>query len=61
MNAGAKEIAPSAVGLYVCNVLPSFLTKLTGPIGSLVTYKKRFQVAAICMIVAFALLPSVSC
>ena len=55
MNAGAKEIAPSAVGfVYVCNVLPSFLTKLTGPYWfHMVTYKKRFQVAAICMIVAF--------
>ena len=57
MNAGAKEIAPSAVGfVYVCNVLPSFLTKLTGPYWfHMVTYKKRFQVAAICMIVAFSL------
>ena len=32
MNAGAKEIAPTAVGyVYVCNVLPSFLVQLTGP------------------------------
>ena len=55
MNAGAKEIAPSAVGfVYVCNVVPSFLCKLTGPYWfHMVTYKKRFQVAAICMIVAF--------
>ena len=55
MNAGAKEIAPSAVGfVYVCNVAPSFITKLTGPYWfHKVSYKKRFQIAAICMIIAF--------
>ena len=32
MNAGAKQIAPGAVGyVYVCNVLPSFLTQISGP------------------------------
>ena len=46
MNAGAKEIAPSAVGfVYVCNVAPSFITKLTGPYWfHKVSYKKRFQI-----------------
>jgi battenin len=57
MIAGAKHIAPSAVGLvYTANVLPSFLVKLTGPYWfHLVPYSTRILVAAVLMALSFLL------
>lgn len=51
MIAGAKHIAPSAVGLvYTANILPSFLVKLTGPYWfHYVPYKTRVYIASILM------------
>ncbi len=55
MNAGAKQIAPGAVGyVYVCNVLPSFLTQISGPYWyHYISYANRMKIVASCMIVSF--------
>ena len=55
MNAGAKEIAPTAVGyVYVCNVLPSFLVQLTGPYWyHYISYTNRMKMVATCMCISF--------
>ena len=55
MIAGAKHIAPSAVGLvYTANVVPSFLVKLTGPYWfHHVPYKVRIYAAAMLMALSF--------
>ena len=57
LNAGAKEIAPSAVGwVYVCNVFPSFFTKLSGPYWlHRVPYRTRAKVIGFCMALSFSL------
>jgi battenin len=57
MNAGAKNIAPSMVGIvYVCNVLPAFLTKLTGPYWfHHFTYKTRLTMISVSMALSFIL------
>ena len=55
MNAGAKQIAPGAVGyVYVCNVLPSFLTQISGPYWyHYISYANRMKIVASCMVVSF--------
>uniref|UniRef100_A0A7S1JHF2 Battenin n=1 Tax=Eutreptiella gymnastica TaxID=73025 RepID=A0A7S1JHF2_9EUGL len=55
MIAGAKDILPSAVGLvYVCNVLPGFAIKLTGPYWfHYVRYKHRVYCASLLMGLSF--------
>jgi battenin len=57
MNAGAKSIDPSAVGLvYVCNVLPAFLAQLTGPYWyHYLSYRTRMKLVAACMCASFCL------
>ena len=55
MNAGAKNIAPSLVGLvYVCNIVPSFLMKISGPYWfHLCPYGSRIVIASILMATSF--------
>ena len=57
MNAGAKQISPQAVGyVYVCNVLPSFLTQLSGPYWyHYIPYASRMKIVACCMSISFLL------
>jgi battenin len=57
MLAGAKNIDPSKVGLvYVCNIVPSFTVKLTGPYWfHYVSYKRRMDIAALSMALSFIL------
>lgn len=57
MIAGAKNIAPSMVGLiYVCNVVPSFMVKLSGPYWfHYIPYKVRMIVACSLMALSFIL------
>jgi battenin len=57
MNAGAKEIVPSMVGLiYTCSVGPALLVKLTGPYWfHLVTYKVRIVVCSFMIMLSFIL------
>eukprot|EP00949_MAST-11_sp_MAST-11-sp1_P003944 g3944.t1 len=57
MNAGAKTIAPSYVGvIYLCNVLPSFSMKATLPYWyKLASYKLRLRSATVFMASSFLL------
>jgi battenin len=49
MIAGAKNIAPSLVGVvYACNIIPSFLVKMSGPYWfHYFPYKSRVIIAAL--------------
>jgi battenin len=49
MIAGAKNIAPSLVGVvYACNIIPSFIVKMSGPYWfHFFPYKSRVLIAAI--------------
>jgi battenin len=55
MAAGAKNIAPSLVGVvYACNIVPSFVVKSTGPYWfHLVPYYWRIVIASILMSASF--------
>lgn len=57
MNAASQSISPGGVGLvYLCNVGPSLLTKLTLPYwGDLVGYRTRMILATISMVLSFVL------
>eukprot|EP00039_Didymoeca_costata_P028204 m.20328 g.20328 ORF g.20328 m.20328 type:complete len:488 (+) comp6807_c0_seq1:136-1599(+) len=57
MNAGASEISSGAVGLvYLCNVAPSLLTKITLPYwADKVPYKVRMIICTLAMIMSFVL------
>jgi battenin len=55
MIAGAKNIAPSLVGVvYVCNIVPSFLVKSSGPYWfHYFPYKTRVLIASILFAASF--------
>lgn len=55
MIAGAKNIAPSLVGVvYACNIIPSFLVKMSGPYWfHYFPYKSRVLIAAIIFALSF--------
>ena len=55
MIAGAKEISEGGVALvFLCNVLPSFLCKLTGPAWfHLVGYSERIKACMVLMTASF--------
>lgn len=57
MNAGAKDIAPELVGLvYVANIVPGLLVKLTGPYWfHHIPYKARVFITAFEMCLSFVL------
>jgi battenin len=57
MIAGAKNIAPSLVGVvYACNIIPSFLVKMSGPYWfHYFPYKSRVLIAAIIFASSFVL------
>lgn len=57
MNAGAGDIVPGEYAvIYLCNIAPSMVVKLTGPYWfHLLSYKQRILVAAACVASCYVL------